>query len=67
MAIQALATGMEPGFSLFAEQMPAYLRTLIGGSAWRLSLSRHPADALPFLTAMLDDVSAAEAPSAKDL
>jgi hypothetical protein len=60
--VRELATHLEPGFSLFAAQTPAYVRGLVGSSAWRLRLSGHPADAVPLVSAMLDEVSARVTP-----
>ena len=63
--VRELGTRLEPGFSLFAEQTPAYVRGLVGSFVWRLRLSGHPADAVPLLAAMLDEVSARVTPTAE--
>jgi serine kinase of HPr protein (carbohydrate metabolism regulator) len=55
--VRELATHLESGFSLFADQTAAYVRALVGSSAWRLRLAGHPAHAVRLLDAMLDELS----------
>jgi hypothetical protein len=49
----ALADQLEPGFDRFPQRSRAVLRRLAAPGGWRLTLSREPLDALPFLEQML--------------
>jgi hypothetical protein len=51
-----LLRGLERGFDRFRETMGPRLAALANGKGWRLNLSGHPADAVPYLHAMLDEL-----------
>lgn len=48
-AVDGMTALLEPGFDHFREQLPAAVRALAAGGAWRLTLSARPAEALRLL------------------
>ena len=54
-----LLHSLEGGFALFFREATApRVAALANGTGWRLNLSGHPADAVPYLYAMLDELEA---------
>lgn len=51
-ALGALADSMAPGFHRYAGALPRAVRALVRGGAWRLTLSRDPAEGLEALRAV---------------
>ncbi|MEP6621409.1 MAG: hypothetical protein ABJE47_18930 [bacterium] len=50
---EALERQVAPGFDRFPERHQRVVRALTGGGGWRLTLSKDPRDALPFLDRLL--------------
>ncbi|HEU0052352.1 MAG TPA: hypothetical protein VFQ39_04205 [Longimicrobium sp.] len=55
-AVEGLTAQLEPGFHFFAEMIGARVRPFAERGAWRLILPPHPADALPALREMLEQL-----------
>jgi hypothetical protein len=53
-AVERMMALLEPGFDHFREQLPAAIRAVAAGGAWRLTLSADPAEALRLLRDTLD-------------
>ncbi len=53
-AVDGVVASLEPGFDHFREQLPAAVRAIAAGGAWRLTLSAHPAEALRLLRHALE-------------
>jgi hypothetical protein len=60
----ALSQQLAPGFDRFPERHHATMAALCAGGGWRLRLSPNPADAVPCLLHMLDDVAERVSPPA---
>jgi hypothetical protein len=58
VAVDGMMAMLEPGFDHFREQLPAAVRALATGGAWRLTLSASPAEALRLLRDTLDPPTA---------
>ncbi len=54
----ALLADLEGGFRFFRDTIEPRLAALCDGTGWRLNLSGNPADAVPYLQAMLDELEA---------
>ena len=54
----ALLADLEGGFNFFRETIGPRLAALCDGTGWRLNLSGNPADAVPYLQVMLDELEA---------
>ncbi len=53
-----LTSGLEPGFSHFTGTIRPRVRRLVERGGWRMTLPPHPADAVPLLHRMLDEIDA---------
>lgn len=54
--VRVLTEAPEPGFDLYADSIGARIRHVAERGAWRMTLPAHPADAVPLLHRMLDEV-----------
>jgi hypothetical protein len=55
--VRVMLDDLEPGFHLFEDRLPAIVREWAGAGAWRLSVDGHPADAVPVVRELLEDVA----------
>jgi hypothetical protein len=54
--VDALTAAPEAGFDLYADTIGARIRRAAAHGAWRLTLPAHPADTVPWLHRMLDEL-----------
>jgi hypothetical protein len=54
--VRAMLAGVEPGFDLFETQLPALVDRLARRGGWRLRVAGPPAEAVPVLRELLDEI-----------